>query len=317
MISEIKRIARLPRTIRIPFNRGSPEQRAADVVGDLVRLPEFANKLLDVGQVMGVIGQKVDQNPYLGRSTKDIDGAIAKIKERVSSGLLTSGVANNFLDALHRQRDLSLQQPHIVRDQLVPIATEMVGGMIMTRRGALVVASAGLLTAGEVYRRNLASKPRTESPVPVDLDKELDSQPKIALENGPSNISKEGWRVRVIDGTSLKPDPNTKNRVWTLENGELFRFTLDGKTINTGIAVRGLHTDKGVVPFFRVYPKVGIPKDYIVQTNKKESGDLVTNAIVFEKGEGIDPIQMQFNALVSGNAFSFLGRPLILIGSGK
>lgn len=301
MSPELKWLARLPRRLRTPIDRRSPKQNASRVVRDLVGLPEFSDRLQEVAGVMAIIKQdQTRQNPYLGHATRDIDTAIAVVTERIRSGLLSPEVGERYLDALSGQRKLSLQQPLKLKDK-IDSATEELFRTTMSRRGALVIGgAAGVLAAGEIGRRIISSKQESQ----IELERQLDKQPKVALSEGASDLSKHNWRVRTTHKERFVPSGRHPG-LYLLNDGFVFNF--DRSDSGNGIAIRALRNDKEIVPFLRVYPSKGAPKDYIVGTNKDERGDLVTEVVVFEKPERALTYYTQFKPLVSGNTFRFIG----------
>lgn len=99
-------------------------------------------------------------------------------------------------------------------------------------------------------------------------------------------------------------------------NGSKFNFELFGFgfNVNDGIGIRAVKSEQGdIVPFLRVYPKEGKPKDYILKIKRDKDGDLITDPVVFEKldnqyGDGVRyRNNIQFKVLISGDTVKFAG----------
>ncbi len=316
MRRELARIARLPRTARLPFSTTPPET-ASRVVAGLVSLPNHLN-LDEVSTVMSVVRHPEragHQKPDLGYSTADIDTTMQLIQDRMGQGLLATDIGQKFLDSLNDQRELSLQRPptlsqrigskvlpavRVARQHVTRRRSFLVGGLAAAIYGASLVAprmgELGIGTAPEI--------------LDSDEDRRLDHQPKGELTTSPTDLSKLGWLAKAApDGVLFKPSTD-KPEVYMLNNGFSFQF---GNEKNA-ITLRALKTGERVVPFLRVYPVEGTPRDYVIHTRYDQVGNLVTEVVVFENPTTQKTFFAQFSPLPSGNTVKFTGRYMDPVG---
>lgn len=133
MSETLKRIGRLPKTIKNPFKRPSTEQKAACILASLAALPEFREDmdgLTDVIKVVKTPPVTPTQSQDLGHPIQDLDKTLELLESRVHLGQLQEVTAKKYLNALRLQRELSLQRPPTLAQRIgssrlhVPVVLE-------------------------------------------------------------------------------------------------------------------------------------------------------------------------------------------------
>lgn len=121
MSETLKRINRLPKTIKNPFKHPSTEQKAVGILASLNALPEFREDIDGLTDVINVVKTPPvtqNQSQDLGHPTQDLEKTLGLLESRIHLGQLQEVTASRYLDALRFQRELSLQRPPSLAQRL-------------------------------------------------------------------------------------------------------------------------------------------------------------------------------------------------------
>lgn len=296
--------SRFTHVLRSSFRGEDPREVAATVLQNVALLSNGLGNINEIAHIRAAILSDQQSTSSIG-SARDIDTTINLIEARVRGGTIASDVASKYLDILNKQRALNLHE----RSQPGQHLGDRIAGTLSTRvsrREFAAIAMVGI--TGIVTISTLSTEPTTP---PVNPNELLDSRPKEQLTEDFSDLSNRGWRAKHAPG-SIAQEYISDGRVHVLENGFNFSFGEDHLLwdwiFGNGIAIRAVRAPDGtVIPFLRITPIKGTPKDYVMDAASYASGNLITRPVIFENPAVQTRYITQFQILDSGEDFTFLG----------
>lgn len=295
MIREIGRFFASPKAAKLHSNSKSAEGVTSNIIGDFVKLEEYADRHADVDHVLTTVASEPSgSKPItdLGYSTQEYDQAISMVRIRVEQGSLPKEVGQRFLQTLTFQRRLSFLRP-------IPPADSH----LLTRRSFLILGGIALGAAaagGVIHLGNPQEITPSPNPIP-DRELLLDLQPKIELTERPSKLSNDGWRIRKAPASKY-----WESVPYSIRNG--FAFHFDKTFGDNGIRLRAWRNEDGeVVPFLRVTALEGESLNYSLKTIIDKKGDLETEPVFFDNASSGSVYYAKFKLHTNENKFQFSG----------